>query len=337
MDREFRLMPEQASSFAGDVDRLYWFLIAVSSVMTVLIGVLILYFAIKYRKGSRADRTEKEGHFFLMEATWIIAPFVVMMFMFFWGVHLYLQQTRAPAGAMEITGVGKQWMWKFQHPTGRRETNDLHVPVGQDIVVRLISEDVIHSMFIPAFRVKQDVLPGRYTSLWFKPTKVGTYHLFCAEYCGSDHSRMRGTVHVMEPAQYQQWLAGQLTSTSTADESLLEQFRCTSCHQGGGLVSRGPALQDLLGRTVRLTDGTSVVADENYIRESILRPRAKVVAGYPPIMPTFEGQISEEGLNTLIAEIKALGSGDQPAEPDEAEDARDPEQQPETPDDGAQP
>jgi cytochrome c oxidase subunit 2 len=319
MDAEVRFMPEQASSFAGEVDRLYAFLWAVSGAMTILIGALILYFAIKYRRGSKADRTQTATHFFLIEATWILGPFAVVMVMFFWGARLYFHQSRAPAHAMEITGVGRQWMWKFQHPDGRSEINDLHVPLGQPIKVRLISEDVIHSMFVPAFRQKQDVLPGRYTQFWFEPTKVGKYHLFCAEYCGAKHSEMRGYVYVMEPSKYQEWLSGTVPTQSmaSAGENLFERFRCASCHQGGGMTSKGPPLENLYGSTVKLQDGRTVVADENYLRESIVRPQAKIVAGFPSIMPTFEGLIDENGINQLIAEIKSLGRGDRPREGDE--------------------
>jgi cytochrome c oxidase subunit 2 len=217
---------------------------------------------------------------------------------------------------MEITGVGKQWMWKFQHPTGRSEINDLHVPLGQPIKVRLISEDVIHSLYIPAFRVKQDVLPGRYTTLWFTATRTGKSHLFCAEYCGADHSKMRGTVHVLEPADYQAWLAGKTEESEAGGARpvrLLDKLRCVNCHQGGGVASRGPPLEGLFGATVPLKSGQTVVADEDYLRESIVRPQAKIVAGFPEIMPSFEGQIGEEGLNQLIAEIKALGASGRPS------------------------
>lgn len=312
MNEEFRLMPEQASSFADEVDSLYSFLWSVSAVMTVLIGVLILYFSIKYRRGSPANRAESGTHFFAIEASWILGPFIISMIMFYWGAELYFRQSRPPANAMEITGVGRQWMWKFQHPEGRSEINDLHVPLGQPVKIRLISEDVIHSVFIPAMRVKQDVLPGRYTTLWFTPTKLGEYHLFCAEYCGAKHSEMKGTVYVMEPNRYQEWLAGQTAeSAASQSASLLEELRCVSCHQGGGQLSRGPALAGLLGSSVRLQNGETIVADENYIRESILRPQTKIVAGYAPLMPSFEGLIDEVGLNRLLAEIKAM----QPTEP----------------------
>ncbi len=338
MNEEFRLMPEQASSISPEIDRLYVFLCGLSGVMLMVIGSAILFLAIRYRQGSRVDRRPTKTHFFAIEASWIVGPFIIVMLIFFWGAHLYLSHSTPPDDAMEITGVARQWMWKFQHPDGRAEINDLHVPLGQNVKVRLISEDVIHSLYIPAFRVKQDVLPGRYTTLWFKPTKVGRYHLFCAEYCGAKHSQMQGVVHVLEPAKYQAFLAGALSDQSPTNVSLLEQFRCHTCHQGGGEASRGPPLQDLIGKKVPLTSGQTVVADEAYIRESIVRPQAKIVAGYPALMPSFDGQISEEGLNQIIAEIKSLGGGDRKARGN-ADDAikRGPEQKPDAPMQGALP
>jgi len=312
MNTQFSFMPEQASSFAADVDAVYGFLLLVSGVFTVLIAFLVMFFAIKYRRGSRADRTQGEGHFFLMELSWIVIPLLLTMVMFYWGAVVFFEQSRPPEGAIEINVVGKQWMWKFQHPEGNSEINDLHVPLGQPVKLNMISEDVIHSVYVPAFRVKQDVLPGRYTTLWFKPTKPGKYHLFCTEYCGAKHSEMRGYVYVMEPSKYQEWLAGrnQMQTTADAGQKLFEQLRCSTCHLGGGQQGRGPALENLFGSTVRLQNGQEVIADDNYIRESILRPASKVVVGYQPIMPTYEGQIGEEGILQLIAEIKSLGRPD---------------------------
>ena len=310
MNTEFRLMPEQASSIAADVDALYGFLIIVSAFFSILIAGLILYFAIKYRRGSAANRTQGKSHFFWMELSWVVVPLVLTMVMFFWGANLYFAQARPPAGAMEVSCVAKQWMWKFQHAEGNAEINDLHVPLGQPIKVNMISEDVIHSLFVPAFRIKHDVLPGRYTSVWFNATKAGEYHLFCAEYCGAKHSEMKGRVIVMEPSQFQDWLAGGGTGETPqqAGRKLFEQMRCNSCHQGGGVAGRGPPLDNLFGSTVPLQNGQTVLADEAYLRESILRPAAKMVAGYQPIMPSFDGQIGEEGLLQLIAEIKSLSS-----------------------------
>ncbi|MEX2175558.1 MAG: cytochrome c oxidase subunit II [Pirellulaceae bacterium] len=325
MSNDFQWMPEQASSFAAEVDALYLFLILFSGFFTVLIAFLIVFFAIKYRRGSPANRTQRAGHFFLMELSWIAIPFPLMMVMFFWGARIYMQQFRPPAGAMEISCVARQWMWKFQHPEGNTEINDLHVPLNQPIRINMISEDVIHSLYVPAFRVKQDVLPGRYTTLWFKPTKVGRYHLFCAEYCGAKHSEMRGTVHVLEPSQYQAWLSGKSDgqAPAAAGRMLFEQLRCGTCHLGGGATGRGPSLVGLFGQTVPLQNGQTVVADETYLRESILRPAAKVVAGYQPIMPAYEGQIGEEGLLQLIAEIKSLAPPGPPAKSSPAPDADD--------------
>lgn len=322
---EFQLFPEQASSFASEVDWLYAYLCGASGVMTLMIGVFILYLSIKYRRGSRANRAGRITSSVLLETIWIVGPMVIATPMFLWGAKIYFQRHIVPSDAIEISCVAKQWMWKFQHSSGKAEINDLHLPLGQPVVLRMISEDVIHSFYVPAFRVKQDVLPGRYTTIWFAPSKSGKYHLFCAEYCGAKHSQMGGVVYVLEPAKYQEWLAGDRTTTSPLPPKLLEQFRCVNCHQGGGTASRAPPLDDLFGKTVGLADGQSVVADENYIRESIMRPRAKIVAGYAPIMPSFEGQISEEGIHQIIAEIKALGGADRPrpgADQHEKEDRR---------------
>ena len=315
MNAEFQWMPEQASSVAADVDAVYLFLVAVSGVLTLIIAFLIVYFAIKYRRGSPADRRLGPSHFYVMELSWIALPLVVSTILFFWGANIFLHQMRPPSGAMEIQCVARQWMWKFQHPEGAAEINDLHVPIGQPIKVKLISEDVIHSLYIPAFRVKQDVLPGRYTSVWFEPTRAGRYHLFCAEYCGAKHSEMRGTVHVLEPNQYQEWLAGKSTGPAQAEggASLFEQFRCNTCHLGGGMCGRGPSLAGIYGKSVTLEGGRTVVADDNYLRESMLRPAAKIVAGYQPLMPSYEGQIGEEAILQLIAEIKSMSaSANQP-------------------------
>ena len=308
MNTDLPLFPEQASSLAAEVDAVYFYLMAVSGFFTLLIASLIIFFAIRYRRGSPADRTMGHGHFFAIEATWIIIPFILAMIMFFWGAKVYFRLVRPPAGALEITTVGRQWMWKFQHPSGNREINDLHVPLGMPVRLQMISEDVIHSVYVPAFRVKQDVLPGRYTTLWFEPTRLGEYHLFCAEYCGTKHSEMKGKVIVMEPSAYQDWLAGGTSGDTPveAGRKLFEQLRCDQCHKSTGEPGRGPPLENVFGSTVALRNGQTVVADENYLRQSILDPQAKLVAGYQPIMPTFQGQIGEEGLLHLIAYIKSL-------------------------------
>lgn len=311
MNTEFRLMPEQASTISSEIDLLFVTLIVISAIISVTIAGLLIYFAIKYRRGSSAIRTTaSHSKMWLIELAWVAGPFVLSMVLFVWGARLYFKQAYAPPVAIEINCVARQWMWKFQHPEGTSEINDLHVPLGQNVKVNMISEDVIHSLYVPAFRVKHDVLPGRYTSVWFQATKVGQYHLFCAEYCGAKHSTMRGTIHALEPRDYQKWLDAKsepgMAEVNT--KSLLKHFRCLGCHLGGGETSRGPALQGLIGTTVRLNNGQTITADENYLRESILNPSAKIVAGYEPIMPSYAGQVDEQSLLQLIMEIKSLGA-----------------------------
>jgi cytochrome c oxidase subunit 2 len=252
-----------------------------------------------------------------LEISWSVIPLGIMLAMFVWGTRVYVKLYRAPKDAVEFTSIGRQWMWKFQHPTGQREINNLHVPVGQAIKVMMTSEDVIHSFYVPAFRLKQDAVPGRYTSVWFKATKPGTYHLFCAEYCGAEHSRMIGSVIVMTAADYQSWLANGPGAGKTPVASGAELFQtlaCETCHKGGtGRIQRGPALEGLYGNPVQLADGTTVTADDAYLRESILNPQAKHVKGWDPVMPTFQGQISEEQLAQLMAYVKSLAAEKPPA------------------------
>ena len=312
MNEGFRLLPEQASTVAPQVDALYYFLLAVSGVVTLLIASLIVFFAIKYRRGSPASRevaTAAHGTLAL-EVAWIVVPLVVSVVIFVWGAKLYFAMAVAPQDALQIDCVGRQWMWKFQHPQGNREINELHVPLGQPVAIRLISEDVIHALYVPAFRVKHDVLPSRYSQLWFTATKAGQFRLYCAEYCGAKHADMKGRVVVLEPSEYQAWLSGSSPAErpAAAGERLFGQMACGSCHRGGGAASRGPPLAGVFGSRVPLDGGRSAIADEDYLRESILRPAAKVVAGYEPIMPSFEGQIGEEALLSLVAYLKELGA-----------------------------
>ncbi|HEV3344772.1 MAG TPA: cytochrome c oxidase subunit II [Pirellulales bacterium] len=314
----FRLLPEQASTYAPQVDMLYFFLLGVATFFTVMIAVLIVFFSIKYRRGAKVDRTVQDEHAHAVEILWMVGPLVLGMIIFFWGAKLFFDVNRPPAGALEVEVVGKQWMWKFQHPEGRREINELHVPLGQPVRLHMISEDVIHSLFVPAFRVKQDVLPGRYSGTWFEATKTGEFHLFCAEYCGTNHSLMKGRVVVLEPSEYQAWLSGGKAGESPveAGRRLFEEMRCSTCHRGGSTTGRCPPLEGVYGNPVKLDNGQTVVADDDYLRESILRPAAKVVAGFRPIMPTFEGQLGEEGLMHVIAYIKSLAKQERaPTEP----------------------
>lgn len=305
---DFPLFPKQASTLAGWVDGVFFFGLAINVFFTALICFLILFFAVRYRRGSRADRSNPVTHNGPLEAFWIGVPLVLAMVLFFSSSYVYYHIVQYPKDAPEIYVLGKQWMWELQHPEGRREINTLHVPVGRPTRLTMTSQDVIHSFFVPAFRVKQDVVPGRYTSLWFQPTQTGTFHLFCAEYCGTLHSGMIGKIVVMEPADYQQWLqsGSQKESMAAEGERLFRQFGCSGCH-GLNASVRAPMLEGVYGHSVPLSTGQFVTADERYVRDSILLPRSQVVAGYDPVMPTFEGHINEGDLLKIIAYIKSIG------------------------------
>ena len=308
MEELLPLFPEQASSLAASVDALYFFVIGVSVFFSVLIAGSLIYFFVRYRRREASQVGSPVHGSVVLEIAWTVIPLAITMVMFGWGAKVFFSLSRPPAGATEFYVVAKQWMWKFQHPEGRREINELHVPLGVPIKLTMTSEDVIHSFFVPAFRVKADVLPGRYSTVWFAATRPGRYHLFCAEYCGAEHSRMGGWVTVMEPSEYERWLAGESprrTLVATGEE-IFSQRACNTCHRPDTEV-RGPSLIGLVGKQVRLTGGRKLIADETYIRESILNPGAKVVAGYEPIMPTFQGQLSEEELVQLLSYIKSLG------------------------------
>lgn len=305
MQPKIHLLPEQASSLAGQVDSLYLWLVGISVFFSLLIAALILVFAVRYRRRAPREVGSRFDSSLLLEVTWSVIPLLIVLGTFFWGAKLYFGMFRPPADAVEYFVTGKQWMWKIQHPTGQREINQLHVPIGVPIKLTMTSEDVIHSFFVPAFRVKADVLPGRYTTLWFKATEKGTYHLFCTEYCGAEHSKMIGQVVVMDREEYQAWLAGGATGVSmaAAGEQLFTQLACSTCHKADA-TGRGPVLVGVFGSQVRLANGSTLIADENYLRESILNPMARVVYGYQPVMPTYQGQLSEEGLLQLISYLK---------------------------------
>lgn len=308
MFTNFPFFPEQASAQAGQVDGIYFFMLAVTSFFSLLIATLVVVFAIKYRRRHK-DEVGADIHGSLaLELLWTIIPFLITMVMFAWGAKVFFDLYRPPAGAMEIFIVGKQWMWKAQHMDGMREINELHVPVGRPVKLIMGSEDVLHSFYVPAFRVKADVIPGRYNHLWFTATKAGRYHLFCAEYCGTKHSGMIGWIYAMEPSEFQAWLAGGTTNVTpaAAGAKLFEDFVCSSCHRDDALA-RAPQLKGLFGKNVELQGGGTAVADESYIRESIVQPQAKIVNGFPPIMPTFQGLVSEEQLLQLIAYVRSLG------------------------------
>jgi len=308
------LWPENASTNAGNVDALYIFLLLVSGIMTVLIFAVLTAFAVRFRKrrGQRAVQIEGSTH---LEITWSIIPFCVMLVFFVWGAVIFFQERTPPQDATEVYTVAKQWMWKFEHKGGQREINELHVPVGRDVKMIMTSQDVIHSFFVPAFRLKQDVVPGRYTTLWFRATKAGTYHLFCSQYCGTQHSGMVGWVTVMEPRDYEAWMSGGAGNQPLAvtGEKLFTELGCVTCHRSD-TQGRGPNLVGVFGKPVLLEDGRTVIADENYVRESILEPAAKIVRGFKPVMPTFQGQLSDEQLNALVEYVKSL-AGSQSGRP----------------------
>ena len=303
----FPLFPEQASTMAPRVDQLYIFLLGVSVFFATLILILIIAFAVKYRRRSDDEQPRPISGNLGLEILWTLVPLSLTLVMFVWGARLFFITFYPPTDALEINVVAKQWMWKAQHAEGRSEIDELHIPTGRPIKLIMTSQDVIHDFFVPAFRVKNDVLPGRYTTLWFEATKPGAYRLFCSQYCGTQHSGMIGHIIALEPAEFQTWLSGGAAAVSmaTAGENLFRKLGCISCHAAND-SGRGPSLAGLLGKAVRLQSGATLTADENYIRESILEPQAKIVAGYPSIMPTFKGLISEDGIMQIIAYLKSL-------------------------------
>ena len=301
------LFPQSASTMAPRVDALYFFLIAVTVFFSLLIAGLIVFYAVKYHRRSPEAVGVRIHGGMALELTWTIVPFLITMVIFVWGASVYFAMASPPAETLNIYVVGKQWMWKFQHLDGQREINELHVPVGRNVKLITTSEDVIHDFFVPAFRVKADVLPGRYVNIWFNATKPGRYHLFCAEYCGTRHSGMIGEVIVMEANEYQEWLSGggPEGSLASAGEKLFADLACNTCHRPDS-AGRGPVLNGLFGKTVTTETGEMVMVDEAYIRESILNPAARIAAGYQPIMPTFQGLVAEDGLLELIEYVKSL-------------------------------
>ena len=315
MSTPFPLFPPSASTVALEMDLLYLFISAISAFFVVLVAALVVFFTIRFKR-QHPDEVGADIHGSLaLELTWTVIPFILSMVMFVWGADLFYRLSRPPVDAMDIYVVGKQWMWKVQHPTGVREINQLHVPINRNVRLTLGSEDVIHDFSIPAFRVKMDAVPGKLTTLWFEATTAGRYHIFCAEYCGTKHSGMIGEVIVMQPQDYEVWLAGGRSTGTAAQngERLFSDLACITCHKADS-TGRGPSLLGVFGSQVELTDGRKVTADENYLRESIMNSQAKIVKGYQGIMPAFQGMVSEENLMQLIAYIRTL----KPAEPAEA-------------------
>jgi len=273
-----------------------------------LISAILVFFVIRYRRRTPYEIPRPIAGSHKLETLWTVIPFLISMTIFGWAAKVYFDQSSPPKNAMEVYVVGKQWMWKIQHSTGQREINELHVPIGKKIKLIMTTEDVIHDFFVPAFRVKSDVVPGKYTTLWFEATKTGKFDFYCAEYCGMNHSGMIGSVVVMESREFDNWLSGNTSNTTpaVAGQQLFQTLGCVSCHGATGEGGRGPALNGLFGRETQLVGGQKITADEAYIRESILNPQAQLVDGFGPIMPTFQGQISEDQLVQLLAYIKSL-------------------------------
>lgn len=307
------LFPRSASNLAPRVDHIFFALRALCGVVALLVLAVQLFFCVRYRRGSKADRTPPTRGPLPFEITWTVIPIFIFLGLFFWAAKVFFAMSRPPADATEIHVVGKQWMWKIQHPDGRREINELHIPVGQPVKLVMSSEDVIHDFFVPEFRTKQDVVPGRYTTEWFTPTKPGQYHLFCSQYCGTDHSRMVGWIYVMEPAEHARWLQQEAAPESlvAAGERAFHTRGCSGFHAQNSAI-RAPLLEGIYGKPVPLNDSTLVMADDQYLRDSILLPNKQIAAGYEPIMPTFQGRISEEELNAIIAYLKAIGDRNAP-------------------------
>ena len=302
------IFPDAASSFAWQVDALYAYLILISIAFTIPIVAAIFFFGVRYREKEKFATPEEMHGSIVLETVWSIIPFVISMTIFLGGAYVYYNQYRMPEDAMDVYVVGKQWMWKLQHASGHREINELHVPVGRKIKLTMTTEDVLHDFSVPAFRTKADVVPGRYTYLWFEATKPGKYHLFCAEYCGLNHSGMGGWIYVMEQRDFDNWLAGNESGQTPVQQGkdLFEnKLGCASCHAGGP-DQRGAKLENIYGHDVKLVGGQTVKVTDEYIRNSILNPSSQVVEGFQPIMPTFKGQVTEEQLVSLVAYIKSL-------------------------------
>ncbi len=307
-------LPAPSSTMAGEIDFLFYVIFAITTFFFLLIVGLATYFTIKYRRTpeNANDPMPVVGHSHLLEAAWIIIPLGIVIVLFFWGFKGYLKLSVVPSEAMQVKVTGQKWFWTFDYPEGANSVNELVAPVGRPVKLLLSSKDVIHSFFVPAFRIKKDVLPNRYGIAWFQATNVGTFDLFCAEYCGTKHSQMIGKVRVLSEQDYMSWIEGAsdlgkgLTPVEYG-EKLFQLKACATCHTVDGTASNGPSLKGIFGHEVKLTDGSQVLADENYIRESIFIPSAKVVAGYQPIMPTFQGILKDKELDALIAYIQSIG------------------------------
>ena len=301
--------PHAASAYAAEIDHLALAFTVLVVLLSAPVFFLMIAFAVKYRRGRTADRRHPVNSRIGFEISWAVIPFVAMLVFYVWSTRLYFQQHHPPSNALEIQVVAKQWMWKFQHPGGQREINELHVPIGRPILLTLASQDVIHDLYVPALRLKQDVVPGRYTSLWFNADTVGSYRLQCSQFCGADHAVMGGYLHLLSPSDYARWLeqAGTDMTLAAQGAALFRTRGCSGCH-GAAATVKAPSLAGLFGHEVPLSDGSVVTADAQYIRDSILMPHAQVAAGYPDIMPTFQNVLREDDVLKLVAYIKSLAA-----------------------------
>jgi cytochrome c oxidase subunit II len=304
----FALFPPEASKIAPEMDALFFFMVLVSLIGLTLVVLLLVSFSLLYNKKRHPVAVQIEGST-LLEATWTIIPLGLFLIMFVWGALLYFRIYTPPANAMNIYVVGKQWMWKAEHPGGQHEINSLHIPINQPVQLTIISQDVFHSFSIPAFRVKREAIPGRYSTMWFEANQVGTYHLFCTQYCGTNHSQMIGDVVVMTPDDFKQWLAGSTSGNSLAQngERLFSSLSCTACHNTRP-DARGPNLAGVYGSHLTLTSGQTITVDDEYLRSAILNPSQHITQGYAPIMPTYQGQISEDGVIALVEYLRNLNT-----------------------------
>jgi cytochrome c oxidase subunit 2 len=309
MSRLISFFLPEASNLAPEVDRIFFALVALCGAVTFLVMALIIFFGIRYRRGSKASRAGKKLSSLRWETTWTLIPLFIFIGIFIWAAKAYYHMLTPPEDTADVYVVAKQWMWKIQHRDGRREINELHIPLGQAVKLVMTSEDVIHDFFVPAFRTKQDVVPGRYTTLWFTPTKPGKFHLFCSQYCGTGHATMDGWIYVLEPQDYARWLGrGDVPMSLAAQgERVFHTFGCSGCHSENSQI-HAPLLDGIYGKPVPLADGTVVIADDQYLRDKILLPNKQIPAGYEPVMPTFQNRISEEELTAVIAYLKSLGN-----------------------------
>jgi cytochrome c oxidase subunit 2 len=306
MNNALALWPQAASASAGETDHIILAFTIVTLLLTVPIFLSITYYALRYRAGRSADRRTSENRSVLIEMSWMLIPFALTLIFFAWAVRLFDEHRHPPPGAMVVNAVARQWMWKFQHEGGQAEINDLHLPIGQAVIIRMISQDVIHGLYIPALRIQMETLPGRYTEIWFKATKTGRFHVLCSEYCGTDHSVMGGTLTLMQPGAYQDWLAHMTSPGSMAEQgrALFASYGCVQCH-GGASTVRAPSLAGLYDRPVPMRGGGVKVADDGYLRGKILTPDRDLIAGYEQKMPGYQGVLGEDDLMRIIAYIKA--------------------------------